>query len=223
MAAVFLIAIGLVSVAQAQQLQFASRIPSTQLIGATIGSVVVNVENTDATLVTNSSAAIVVSIKGPSGFSESQTNTAVYGVATFDFPATVLNNPGVYTIAATSEALMPSFQNVGVESTMMPPSGTIFAGAWVNPVMTNGPQNLTQMETGCGRTFALALRYYNWSDPKMASTSNFLSSLANDQANGRIPIVSWESDVVTNLTSGADDNYIASVVGSPGTELEFAL
>src|ERR1700761_7966066 len=49
----------------AQQLQFASLIPSTQLKGFTIGPMTVLVVDTNGTVISNSSASVTISITGP--------------------------------------------------------------------------------------------------------------------------------------------------------------
>jgi hypothetical protein len=117
------------SSSMAQQLQFSNVIPSTQLEGFTVGSLTVLVVDTNGNVISNSSASVTVTITGPDSYANSLSNTAAHGVTTFDFSGAILTNTGCYAIAATS----PAFQNVGVEVTMMPPQGTIFAGVYVNP------------------------------------------------------------------------------------------
>jgi hypothetical protein len=197
--------------ATAQQLKFASLVPSTQLMGATVGSLTVNVDDANGNIVSNSSASITVSITGPDGYSTNRTTSATKGVAVFDFLAAVLTNTGLYQIEATNASLLAAFQVIGIEVAMIPPQGTILAGAWVNPTVTNGPQTVLQLEQDCGRTLALHLHYYDWNDTSFSSTSIFLSPLTNDQERNRIPIVSWMSDVLTNITSGSDDAHITNV------------
>jgi hypothetical protein len=195
----------------AQQLQFADLIPSTQLAGFTVGPLTVLVVDANGAVISNSSASVTVSIAGPDSYANAISNTAAHGVTTFDFSGVSLTKTGCYTIAATSPGLAPAFQNVGVEVTMMPPQGTIFAGVYVNPTVTNGPQNLNALEQNCGRTMALHLHYYLWTDTNLSSTSLFLKSVTDDVQNSRIPIVTWLSDSLTNITSGSDDAYIAGV------------
>ena len=195
----------------AQQLQFANLIPSTQLAGFTVGPMTVLVVDTNGNVLSNSSASVTISITGPDSYANSETNTAAHGVATFNFAGVIFTNTGCYAIAATSAGLAPALQNVGVEVTMIPPQGTIFAGVYVNPTVTNGPTNLSALETDCGRTLALHLHYYQWTDVNLSSTSNFLKSVSDDMQKGRIPIATWLSDPLTNITSGSDDTYIAGV------------
>ncbi len=76
--------------------------PSTLMAGGNIGMISVGVYTMDATLVTNSTANIHVTITGPNGFNSSQTQTAVAGVAMFDFSAVPLNIAGIYTTTATT-------------------------------------------------------------------------------------------------------------------------
>jgi hypothetical protein len=195
----------------AQQLRFANLIPSSQLEGFNMGPLTVLVVDTNGTVISDSSAPVTISITGPDSYAISKTNTAAHGMATFDFSAVILTNTGCYTIAATSPGLTPAFQNVGVEMTMMPPQGAIFAGIYVNPTVTNDPTNLAALEQDCGRTLALHLHYYQWADTNLSSTSLFLKSVNNDMQSNRIPIVTWLSDSLTNITSGSDDTYIAGV------------
>jgi hypothetical protein len=195
----------------AQQLQFANLLPSTQLQGFTIGPLTVLVVDANGTVISNSSASVTLSIAGADSYAYSKTNTAAHGIATFDFLGVALTNTGCYAIAATSAGLASAFQNVGVEVTMMPPQGTIFAGVYVNPTVTNGPTNLAALEQDCGRPLALHLHYYQWADTNLSSTSLFLKSVMDDMQNNRIPIVTWLSDSLTNITSGSDDAHIASV------------
>ena len=195
----------------AQQLQFANLIPSTQLEDFTMGPLTVLVVDANGTVISNSSASVAASITGPDNYANSKTNTAARGITTFDFSGVILTNTGCYTITATSAGLVPAFQNVGVEVTMMPPQGTIFSGIYVNPTVANGPTNLATLEQDCGRTLALHLHYYQWTDTNLSSTSNFLKSVSNDMQNSRIPVVTWLSDSLTNITSGSDDSYIAGV------------
>jgi hypothetical protein len=195
----------------AQQLQFANLIPSTQLEGFTVDTLTVLVVDANGTVISNSSASVTVSIAGPDNYVNSKTNTATNGITTFDFSGVILTNTGCYIIAAASAGLVPAFQNVGVEVTMMPPQGTIFSGVYVNPTVANGPTNLASLEQDCGRTLALHLHYYQWTDTNLSSTANFLKSVSNDMQSNRIPIVTWLSDSLTNITSGSDDTYIAGV------------
>ena len=60
-----------------------------------------------------------------------------------------------------------------LRSGMMPPQGSIYAGAWVNPVTTNGPQNLLALEQTCGRTLPLSMHYFGWADTNFSTANNF--------------------------------------------------
>ncbi|HEY1789417.1 MAG TPA: Ig-like domain repeat protein, partial [Verrucomicrobiae bacterium] len=196
--------------ASAQQLAFTHPIPSTQLLGTTVGTLTLQVDDGGGNIISNSSATIVVGITGPDGFSEAETNSATGGAAIFDFGNTALTNSGLYSIAATSRGLSPAFQDIGVEVALMPPQGTIFTGAWVNPPVTNGPQSLPDLEQSCGRTLALSLQYYLWADSAFSSVKNFTDLLAGDATNNRIPVISWQPDVLTNIINGSDDGVITN-------------
>src|SRR5580704_1666385 len=82
--------------------------PSSISAGTSIGNLSVAVETTRSTLVTSSSASIQVTVLGPNSFSSSLTQTAVAGVATFNFGTTLLNVVGQYTLTATSANLSPA-------------------------------------------------------------------------------------------------------------------
>src|SRR5579859_4215253 len=53
----------------AQQLQFANPLPSTQLLYSKVGVILVVVLNPDATIATNSSAQITLTLVGPANYS----------------------------------------------------------------------------------------------------------------------------------------------------------
>jgi beta-mannanase len=194
----------------AQQLWFAHPLPPTQLLGGNVGLVTVSVLNTNGSVATNSSVAIIMTVAGPEDFLISQTNSATNGVAMFDFTSMTLNQSGLYSLAAVSGGLNPAFQNLGVEATMMPPQGSMFAGAWVNPVPTNGPQNLSALEQSCGRALALSMHYYNWTDSTLASVTNFTNAMAGDAASNRIPVISWHGTYLTNIIAGTEDTNITN-------------
>jgi beta-mannanase len=121
-----------------------------------------------------------------------------------------LNQAGLYSLAATSSGNVPAFENIGVEATMMPPPNSIFSGAWVNPVTTNGPQNLPALEQNCARTLALSMHYYNWADSTLASAGNFTNAMGGDAASGRIPVISWHGTYLTNILAGKEDTNITN-------------
>lgn len=194
--------------AVAQELGFATPLPSSQLLGGNVGIVTVNVLNTNGEVLTNSSAPVIVTITGPDNLSVSGTNNATNGTALFDFTSTALSHAGLYNLAATGSGFVPAFQNIGVEVAMLPPQGSIFAGAWVNP--STGPANISALEGACGRTLALSLHYYGWADSDFTPPQNFVAELANDAASNRIPVVSWDATNLTEILSGSQDAAITN-------------
>jgi hypothetical protein len=71
---------------------------------------------------------------------------------------------------------------------VLPSPGTIYFGAFSNPTQVTPPPiaSLTQFEAQIGRTVALTIHYYGFYDTFPGPYE------ANDLANGRIPIDSWD-------------------------------
>jgi hypothetical protein len=196
----------------AQQLGFPNLLPSSELLGMSPGVLRVNVLKSDGSMASNSSARITVAISGPDGFFISQTNNATNGTADFDFSGVTFNRAGFYAVSAMSSGLGPAFQNVGVETTMLPPQGTMFAGARVSP--STGPMNIAALELACGRTLALSMHYYAWTDSAFASPTVFTNGLKDDMANNRIPVVSWNSTNLTEIISSNQDIAISNAANA---------
>ncbi|MGO8699232.1 MAG: Ig-like domain repeat protein [Limisphaerales bacterium] len=194
----------------AQQPRFADLIPSSQLIGGNIGWVKVNMLNADGGLATNSSAQIILSVTGPGSFSLAQTNTTTNGAIVFNLSSTTLNQPGLYTLAATSSGRVPAFENIGVETTLMPPQGTILAGVRVSP--STGPANIDALEIACGRAFPLSMHYYDWADSAFSTPQAFTQTkgISDDTASNRIPVVSWNATNLTDILSGTNNTVITN-------------
>jgi len=193
---------------RAQQLTFANPVPSTQLLGGSLGTIRILVLNTNGTLATNSSAQIILSVTGPGNSSLTHTNFATNGVTAFKLSSTTLNEPGLYSLAATSSGCVPAFGNIGVETTMMPPQGSIFAGVRVSP--STGPTNIGALEIACGRTFALSMHYYAWADSAFSTPQTFTKGLSDDAASNRIPVVSWNATNLTDILSGTNNYAITN-------------
>ena len=88
---------------------------------------------------------------------------------------------------------------------MLPPSGTIYLGTFVNPsqVPSPPPSLLSAFENRVGRRMALAVHYYGFYDSFPGAYET------DDIANGRIPIVSWDCEPSNAaIASGKDDNAI---------------
>ena len=73
-----------------------------------------------------------------------------------------------------SSGCVPAFENFGVETTMMPPQGSILAGVWVSP--STGPTNIDALEIACGRTFALSMHYYAWADSAFSNATDLYAN-----------------------------------------------
>ncbi len=91
---------------------------------------------------------------------------------------------------------------------MMPPQGSIHAGARVNPSL--GPTNINALETACGRTFALSMHYYTWADSAFFPPQTFRQALSDDTAGHRIPVVSWNGTNLADILSGANNSAITN-------------
>lgn len=194
----------------AQQLAFGNPVPSTQLLGGSIGTVKIVMLNTNGSLATNSSASIILSVAGPGNFFLAQTNNATNSVTAFNLSSAALNQDGLYSLAAMSSGCVPAFENIGVETTMMPPQGSILAGARVSP--STGPANIEALEIACGRTFALSMHYYAWADSAFSNAQTFTQTqpIIDDAASNRIPVVSWNATNLTDIISGTNNSAITN-------------
>lgn len=88
---------------------------------------------------------------------------------------------------------------------LTPPAGTIYLGAFVNPSQEPSPPPslLAAFETRIGRRMALSVHYYGFYDSFPGPSE------ADDAANGRIPIDSWDCEPSNaEIASGRDDNAI---------------
>jgi hypothetical protein len=88
---------------------------------------------------------------------------------------------------------------------LLPPSGSIYLGAYVNPTnITPAPvTEIATLEASIGRTFALDTHYYGFYDSFPGAYE------AYDAANGRIPVDSWDCGPSNAaIASGAQDSTI---------------
>ncbi len=87
----------------------------------------------------------------------------------------------------------------------LPPAGSIYIGAFVDPSgHSTPPQLITEtaaFESSIGRKLAIHLQYHLWSDPLIGPGER------DDAANGRIPLVSWSC---SDRTSGVKDADVAA-------------
>src|ERR1700690_77188 len=123
------------------QLAFLSAPPAAILPGSSIGTVSVAVETTRFTLVTSSSASILLTITGPNSFSSSLTQVAASGVATFNFAGTLLNVAGQYTVTASSANLSPAVATVIVAA--QGSAARMNVSGFPSPTFATVPHNFT--------------------------------------------------------------------------------
>ncbi|MEO9170735.1 MAG: glycosyl hydrolase [Candidatus Baltobacteraceae bacterium] len=90
---------------------------------------------------------------------------------------------------------------------LLPPAGTIYLGAYVNP---GGRETVSQQivstaafETSISRTLAIDMHYHQWSDPIIGLAEQ------DDATHGRIPLVSWHC-ADANLKTGVTDADVAA-------------
>ena len=82
-----------------------SGVSSLLLSGGNLGTVTVDVEDMNGTVVTGSSASITVTVTGPGGYSQMVSGSAASGVYLADLSALTLTTAGTYTVTATSSEL----------------------------------------------------------------------------------------------------------------------
>jgi hypothetical protein len=95
------------------KLAFAGSIPSIAS-GGNLGTVSVDIEDADSTLVAGATSAVTLTITGPGGYSQTVTVPAAGGVASFDLSSLPLSTAGVYTLTATSASLTQAQATVTV-------------------------------------------------------------------------------------------------------------
>jgi hypothetical protein len=95
-------------------LSYTQAAPSPLVAGSAIGTITVGVYDSHSALVTGSTASVQVTITGPNSFTTNQTQSAISGVATFNFSSAHLDTDGVYTITATSNGLTPAVSTTTV-------------------------------------------------------------------------------------------------------------
>jgi sugar lactone lactonase YvrE len=91
--------------------------------GGHLGTVTVDVESANNSVVTSSSASVTVTVTGPGGFTHAVTGAAVNGVFNTNLSSVVLSAPGSYTVTATSSSLISAIATV----TVIPARTTIAA------------------------------------------------------------------------------------------------
>jgi hypothetical protein len=88
---------------------------------------------------------------------------------------------------------------------LVPPAGSIYLGAYVDPAGPPGPTpaQTAAFETQIGRTLAYNIHFYGW--PAAWPGPNE----ADDVAHGRIPVISWNcGDTNARVAAGDDDAVI---------------
>lgn len=82
--------------------------------GGNLGTLIVDVDDANATLLTSATNAVTLTLTGPGGYSQTLTVTAVNGVASFNLSSLALTTPGTYTLTATSSGLTQAVATVTV-------------------------------------------------------------------------------------------------------------
>jgi hypothetical protein len=112
-------------------------------------------------------------------------------------------SPAVTTPGVPAQAATPTPTPAGI----VPAAGTIYLGAFVN---TGGPgaatpAMLAAFEQQVGRKMVLSMHYSSWTGAFPGADE------ADDAANGRIPVISWNCGLSNaQVAAGADDATIAS-------------
>lgn len=108
----------------------------------------------------------------------------------------------------SSPSPAPSSTATNAQPPLAPPSGAIYLGAFVNASGVHGGQTQTMvstLESQIGRKLALDLHYYGWNATFPGSSE------ADDAANGRIPVISWNCGASdASVASGAQDANIVA-------------
>jgi hypothetical protein len=87
-----------------------------------------------------------------------------------------------------------------------PPSGSIYLGMYVNPLLVNHPPTslIAGFEQQVGRKMAVSMHYYGFYDKFPAAYE------ADDEANGRIPLDSWDCQLSNaDVAAGKVDGTLA--------------
>ncbi len=92
------------------------------------------------------------------------------------------------------------------------PSAGAYLGLWANPALSTSPEKTIEIREGTtaqgvGRTFALHLVYYQWTDisAQLSGSGVFQPdfTLAGDISHGRVPVISWKCDAAV-----ANSNHV---------------
>jgi len=87
---------------------------------------------------------------------------------------------------------------------LVPPAGTMYLGAYVNPSGLGAtPAQTAAFETQIGRTLAFNMHFYGWKNVFPGANE------ADDVAHGRIPVIAWNcGDTDVRVAAGDDDATI---------------
>ncbi len=98
----------------------------------------------------------------------------------------------------------PVFTGVLATGRLVPPAGTTYLGASVNPVGAGStPAQTAAFEAQIGRPLAYDMHFYGWTNPFPGSLE------ADDVAHGRIPLIAWNcGDSDARVAAGDDDANI---------------
>jgi len=105
------------------------------------------------------------------------------------------------------QAILPQpavFTGTLATGPLVPPAGSIYLGAYVNPAGTDQtPAQTAAFETQIGRTLAYDMHFYGWKNAFPGANE------ADDVANGRIPVIAWNcGDTDARVAAGDDDAMI---------------
>ena len=106
----------------AAQLAFTPPPPAFLATGGNAGTVQVSVEDAGSNLVASASNSITLTVTGPGGYSQTYTQSAVNGVASFNLGSAALSTSGGYTYTATSSPLIPAVATEVVQTSSGPGS-----------------------------------------------------------------------------------------------------
>src|SRR5580704_10757928 len=116
---------------------------------------------------------------------------------------------------------------VSAAGNLVIPARGVYLGLWANPGLAPSPEKTIEVREGpaplgIGRTFALHLVYYHWTEiaAQLDSGGVFQPdfTLVGDISHGRVPVISWKCDDTApnsnHLIAGGDANEDAVITAS---------
>lgn len=215
-------------------LAFASAPPTSVPVGGNLGTIDVNVQNTAGVLIGSPSETVTLTVTGPSGFSQTASNSSSAGVASFNLSGVPLSVAGVYSLSTSSSNLVGATASfsvvaapVSITTTGLPNgtvgatySATLAATGGVPPytwsIPTGLPLGLT-LNTGTGAISGA---------PTQPGTGNFTVQVSDSEST---PETASTSLVITvapapppTVTASSTTVTISSPGGSGSTTLTVA-